>query len=387
MPRKPTHAEPKQRLAGCGRTVSARSGRAEKLAQSEAQLRTLMDAPIGFAFLDRDLRYQLINKQLAEINGLPISAHIGKSVGDIVPSLLPMARKVTGRILSTGRPIKNREFSGETPRVPGVVRCWNESWYPVRDRAGAIIGFGAVVEDVTARKRAEDALRKANDELESKVKQRTAELRSLACRLIHAEEAERKRIIDILHDDLQQLLVALGYEIETLRKGNGATAARVAASDASVATLNKAIRITRSLCAELGPPALDSLGLAEGLQLLACDMQSRFGLKVRFCLSPAAEPPRAELRTVIAESVRELLFNVVKHAGVKTARVKTEIDGEWIEITVTDRGGGCGRVRDAAKGIGLAKIRERASWFGGEFRIVSSPGKGTSASLRLPFHV
>ena len=125
----------------------------------DALLRT---APIGFCFLDQDLRYLRINKRLAEINGIPAEAHLGRHVSELVPSTVETIREVTNRILATGEAVLDHEFSGETPAAPGVTRFWNESWYPVRDGAGEILGFGGVVEDITERKRAEDALRESH---------------------------------------------------------------------------------------------------------------------------------------------------------------------------------------------------------------------------------
>jgi len=120
----------------------------------------LARAPIGFVFLDRNLRYVLINERLAEINGLPVAAHLGRTVAEIVPTLEATLRKVTDCILATGQPVLDQEFTGETARAPGVTRFWSQSWYPVCDERGEIVGFGAVVEEYTLRKQAEEAVRR-----------------------------------------------------------------------------------------------------------------------------------------------------------------------------------------------------------------------------------
>ena len=134
------------------------------LEQEQAEALRLLDtlftsAPMGLVFLDRDLRFVRINQQLAEINGLSIAAHLGKTVAQIVPTLEAKVREVTARILATGQPVLDCEFSGETARAPGMTRTWNESWYPVQGEGGEIIGFSAVVVDITERTQAEAALR------------------------------------------------------------------------------------------------------------------------------------------------------------------------------------------------------------------------------------
>jgi len=118
----------------------------------------LETAPIGICFVDRDLRFVRINERLAEINGIPAEAHLGRPVSEVVPTLAETLQEVTRRILATGEAVLNHEFSGETTAAPGVTRFWCEHWYPVRDRTGEIIGFGGIVEDITERKLAEEAL-------------------------------------------------------------------------------------------------------------------------------------------------------------------------------------------------------------------------------------
>ena len=148
-----------------------------KLAHEQAQAQAqrhfeslLTCAPFGFAFLDRDLRFVRINEQLAEMNGISVSAHLGKTVAEIVPTLEAALLEVTARILANGQPVLNHEFTGETARAPGVTRTWNECWYPVRDEHGEITGFSTVVVDITERKQAELALQHTNACFELAVK-------------------------------------------------------------------------------------------------------------------------------------------------------------------------------------------------------------------------
>jgi PAS domain S-box-containing protein len=150
-------------IAGIVQDISGHKQAEESLTRTHTLLNALMtQAPMGFAYLDLELRYLLINDSLAALNGLTAAAHIGQRVHDIVPTLAAAAEDVAKLILATGEPVKDYEFSGEIPTAPGVTGYWNESWYPLYDDTGQITGFGAMVENITERKRAEEALREAD---------------------------------------------------------------------------------------------------------------------------------------------------------------------------------------------------------------------------------
>ncbi len=121
----------------------------------------LMTAPIGFAFLDRDLRFRLINPTLAALNGLPMEEHIGKTPMEILPGIAAdFIHTHADAVFRTGEPQLDLQLTGETPAQPGVIRTWIEQWYPVRVDA-AIIGVGIVVEEVTEKRAAQARLREA----------------------------------------------------------------------------------------------------------------------------------------------------------------------------------------------------------------------------------
>ena len=155
------------RLVGVTTDITARKQAEAALARTTELLETLLaSAPLGFCYIDRELRYVRINDRLAAMNGIPAADHIGRTVAEMVPELLPAAQEVTARILASGEAVVGHEVIGETPAQPGTARYWSESWYPVRDARGAISGFGVIVEDVSARKQAEAALRESMAELE-----------------------------------------------------------------------------------------------------------------------------------------------------------------------------------------------------------------------------
>lgn len=151
-----------QGLLAVIRDISAR--KAVEVARDEALalLDTLLaQAPVGFAFLDQELRYRRVNAQLAEINGVPVEAHLGRTVREVVPELAETAEPIFQRVLATCEPYLGLELHGETAAAPGSQRHWLESLYPVCMADGQILGIGVIIVEITERKRAEDALRES----------------------------------------------------------------------------------------------------------------------------------------------------------------------------------------------------------------------------------
>ena len=144
--RPPRLPEPEAALRASEQLARAR------LAELEA---TYATAPVGLCVLDTDLRFVRINQRLAEINGHPVEAHIGRTVREVVPGVADEVEPLLRRIIETGEPVINYELTGETASQPGVVRTWLESWYPLHDEQGEVIGINVVADEVTEEKRVE----------------------------------------------------------------------------------------------------------------------------------------------------------------------------------------------------------------------------------------
>jgi len=129
-----------------------------QLAEIEAIYQT---APIGLGILDRELRFVRLNQQLAATNGLPITAHLGRTVPELLPGIAESAVPLLNRVLETGEPLLNVEIVGETAAQPGVQRTWMENWFPLKDAAGTVTGISIVAQEITERKEAEQQLRES----------------------------------------------------------------------------------------------------------------------------------------------------------------------------------------------------------------------------------
>jgi PAS domain S-box-containing protein len=150
-----------------GRDITERKVLEGEIALREARLNAFFsNAPVGMAILDEGLRFVQINEPLAAINGLPAPAHIGKTVREILPSLAPVLEPLYQQVLATGEPIVSLEVSGEVPTQPGAIRHWGVSYFPIPRESNCPESVGAVVVEITKRKRAESQLRSVTERLQ-----------------------------------------------------------------------------------------------------------------------------------------------------------------------------------------------------------------------------
>lgn len=239
-------------------------------------------------------------------------------------------------------------------------------------KADDIGGISVIATDITERMQAEE------------------KIRALASQLTMAEHQERQRISQVLHDDLQQRLFAIKTQLSFLTTDTEKN--RISPSmheDLRQVQrwLSDAIGITRSLSIDLSPIALQGEGLYEAILWLSSQMKDQHGLQVQLEAKDNLNSLDNQMRLLLFQTIRELLFNIVKHAGTSQATVTLEQIDRKALITISDAGKGfeVGAVMNDPKAAhGLLVVQDRLSLLGGSMEMTSEPGQGTRVVIEAP---
>ena len=368
-----------------------------RLSEIEAYYDT---APVGLCVLDTELRYVRINERLAEINGRPVSDHLGRTIREVLPELADQAEPWLRDVLETGEALRDVEITVETHGEDQGERTRVENWYPMRDEAGEVCGINIVVEDVTDRKRVEEELALLNRELEERVEERTKELnmanrglrqeiverRRLEAEIVAITERVQSRIGQDLHDDLGQQLSALGMLASAIERDLRRDASPKAESVARLNVMIKgAIDTTRGLAKGLYPIELEKGGFIVAIEELARVTQAFSGVE---CLVrgkatfPLGESAAIHLYRIAQEAVN----NALKHAAPRQIIIDCTTVTGVPTLTITNDGIHFKKPRSRRHGLGLHILEYRAGLLGAEITISPGPDGGCKLMCSLTQH-
>ncbi len=389
-----------------GRDVTERAQASDSLLHSEARFQAFMDHNPAVAFMkDATGRYVYVNRMWREMFRRPSEDIVGRTDFDYLPHEVALVvRENDAAVLGSGQV---REIMEVVPTPDGIRREWIVWKFPFFDQAGRQF-VGGVAVDITARVRAEQALREARDRLELDVDQRTADLVQTNRRL-EEEVARRERVeIDLrgerlalerlvayheresrltsyeIHDGLVQYVTGALMHLET--KANQPASQLAGDSDyqRALGLLRRSLSEARRLISGLRPPVLDELGLVPAIDYLIRDERFGEGLDCHLTVNEEFDDLSPEISTALFRICQEALTNAQRYSQAHRVDVRLTRTAGTVRLVVEDDGAGFNLDSVSPRSFGLVGMRERARLLGGRASITSAPQQGTRIDVELP---
>lgn len=362
----------------------------EEAQRSLAMVNTLLaTSPVGIAFMDKELRYLRVNKTLADMNQVPVEAHLGRSVREVLPQPVSAAiEPLLQRVLETGEPYGGFEFTPTEGLLWPQDRTWLVSYYPVRTETGNMLGVGCVVLDITERKQAEQALERA--------------------------VSFREQLLAVLGHDLRNPLGAISASAFLLTRAEGLgereqqAVERIRRSGARMARLiDDILDFARSRLGGGIPVTRQRINMAEVCKVALEELQVTFPERqllfdVRGDTCGEWDPDR------VAQVLSNLVFNALQH-GREDSPVRTTVRdaGSHVLLEVHNAGDPIpgellprifdpfkrrpedqrpheGKSGTRSLGLGLHIVRQIALAHGGDVEVRSTASGGTRFTVRWP---
>ena len=390
-------------------SLAERKGAEAQIIRAKQEWERTFDAvPDLIMIQDNEYRVVRVNKAMAERLGCTPKDLVGQICYDVFHGAeKPVALCPHARLMADGL-----AHSAEVheDRLGGDFLV---SVNPLHGAYGKLTGSVHVARDITKRKQAEDALRRAHDELEHRVEERTAELkqeiqerkqaeeslresenhlRHLSSQLLTVQENERKRIALELHDGIGQSLSALKFGVENTLKQTDKETARpiVKPLEAIIPVIQESIEEVRKIAMDLRPSVLDDLGILATIGWFCREFQTIYsGIHIEQQIALQENEVPDPLKTIIYRVLQEALNNVAKHSNADLVYLSLRKAADAIELAIKDNGLGFNleealSVENSRRGLGLSSMKERTELSGGSFAIQSVKGAGTTVRASWP---
>ena len=361
------------------REIRERKRVQQHLVESETRFRTIIqEAAIGMAVVDKQGRLMQSNLALQRMLDYTSEKLQDMVIAQIIhPGDVARSMKSFKALLKGTQPTYHIEE--RFIRLDGTVVWGRLSISLVRDAATDPSFVIAMVEDISKRREAEEQVRNYQKHLQS-----------LASELSLIEERERRRLATDLHDHIGQALAVSKIKLGLLQKNvNSPDISNLLAEVREL--IEQMIHDTRSLTFKLSLPVLYELGFEAAVDWLAKHMHQQHGIKIQVESNGQTGLLNIEMSVLLFQMVRELLFNIVKHAQATMAKVAIQKVGNQLQVEVADNGVGFDPAKNDPKmykvdGFGLFSIRERLNHFAGGLEIESEPGHGSRISMTIPMN-
>ena len=380
----PEPTGPVRRIVGVADDITDRRDAEEGLRRSEELLRLVLDAlPVGVAVMDRSGDIILSNPMSQRIWARAVRTGVDRyaeskawwhDTGErVAPEDWASFRALTKGEISVNEILEIEAFDG-------VRKTIQNSAVPIRDTRGIVTGAVVVNEDISASEAAERALKDSYNQM-----------RTLTGRLMRAQDDERRRIAQMLHETTAQDLAALKMLLARLNRTSenlGDDERSILAE--SMALAERSMTEIRTLSYLLHPPFLDETGLLSALRWYATGFAKRSGIKVALELPETFVRPSPDTETALFRVVQESLINIHRHAKSETARIRLHADEEDLVLQIEDSGHGIPSASleqilsgGGTAGVGIAGMSERIKQLGGRLDITSD-ARGTTVRALLP---
>lgn len=326
------------------------------------ELKGLFDSVhVGMGLIDREFRFIRVNRQLAEINGLPAEDHVGRTVAEVLPGLRSDIEPFVEEEFA-GTPTIGREVVKEAPRDPDTLRSWTVSYLPVKDLGSEIFAVGTLLIETTENLRLREAA-------------------------LAAIGRERDQIGREIHASISQEIGGIGLLAQSLlEKLNGEGHPCAEAASAIVDHLEGVGRRARNVAHSLSPIALDKSRLSRALDKLAETISTLpVGVDCQAMTCIYADTLPVSVASEIYFVASEAAFNASRHGSPGYISITVAEGDKDLRISIEDDGGGTVDTVQEGFGIGLHSIKARAWNLGGQMEISNNEnGDGIVIYLIVP---
>lgn len=362
-------------MLGVAMDITSYKKSEQELRESEEKYRLLVENQFDLVVkVDLEGRFLFVSPSYCEMFGKTEEELLGKSFTPLVDE---DDRKKTARARESLHNPPYYYYLEQRAVTKYGWRWLGWAHKSVLDKGNKVVAIVSVGRDISRQK-----------ENEEKIRAYQEQLRSMAVEISLLEDKQRQKIAEGLHDHVGQLLALSKIKLDVLKNKIVSEDKRRIVEEI-LDLVEQTIGHIRLLTAEIYPPVLHQLGLEATMKWLVDKMKDQYGLDVNLTINELDKYVDENIGRFSYKSVSELLLNVAKHARTPHAEVKVLRKGKKLLISVEDHGVGFKIGEEAGDsgltgGFGLFSIKERADYFGGNFKVSSGIGQGTSVNISLP---